>query len=70
MKAKSKLKRNIYISVDGAAASSAGEKVKEKSRGRRGEWSGPPASRVAPLVRHRAVHLVDGRCERAQTHLL
>lgn len=70
MKAKSKLKRNIYINVDGAAAFSAGEKVKEKSRGRRVDLSGPPASRVAPLVRHHAVHLVDGCCERAQAHLL
>lgn len=41
MKAKSKVKRNIYIGVDGAAASSAGEKVREKSRGRRGEEGGP-----------------------------
>lgn len=30
----------------------------------------PPSKRVGPLVRHHAVHLVDGCCERAQTHLL
>lgn len=36
----------------------------------RGQVQLRPSERVSPLVRHHAVHLVDGGCERAQTYLL
>lgn len=87
--AKSQLKRNIYIRVDGWSRCLNRRESQRKESRRRKEKKGKqrmesrvlgtsacgqgqlrPSERVSPLVRHHAVHLVDGGCEGAQTYLL